>query len=444
MDLSDSQWKAFQAFSSGQSIFITGDAGTGKSELIRRMVDYAAEHSFGIAVVAPTGIAAVNVSGRTIHSFLCLSPDDTSVPAATIIARMKGMHWYTKFRKNLSKLRCLIVDEISMVDTSMFLKMNELLQAYRSNVRPFGGLQVILVGDFFQLPPVYQDPGLPRFVFQLPLFYNFERFELTDIFRQQDEFASLLRRMRRGLLTERDYGILESRVGQDVSVKTEHGRIKPTRLFSKNVDVDDINMRELHDLFGIMVEYKTESQCTASTIKDIPLSKLKVAQDKFDKDKRIETLYLKPNAQVLLTYNLDISRGLCNGSRGIVVECRDTSVIVDFLTPDRQTITESIERIAVSRYDSEFDATFHAEVMPLRLAWATTIHKSQGLTLDCVEISLDGSVFAHGQAYVAVSRARSLESLSFKEFRKDVIRSSEDVRDFYSTPYSVLKLKYTS
>jgi ATP-dependent DNA helicase PIF1 len=82
--------------------------------------------------------------------------------------------------------------------------------------------------------------------------------------------------------------------------------------------------------------------------------------------------------------------------------------------------------------------------MPLRLAWATTIHKSQGLTLDCVEISLDGSVFAHGQAYVAVSRARSLESLSFKEFRRDVIRSSEDVRDFYSTPYSVLKLKYTS
>jgi ATP-dependent DNA helicase PIF1 len=444
MDLSDSQWKAFQAFCSGQSIFITGDAGTGKSELIRRMVEYAAENNFGVAVVAPTGIAAVNISGRTIHSFLCLNPDDASVPAETIVKRMRGLGWYTKFRKNLCKLRCLIVDEISMVDTSLFLKMNELLQAYRSNVRPFGGLQVVLVGDFFQLPPVYQAPGLPRFVFQLPLFYNFERFELTDIFRQQDEFASLLRRMRRGILSERDYGILESRVGQDVSVVSEHGTIKPTRLFSKNVDVDDINSRELHDLAGESFEYITESVCEPSSIKDIPKAKLLAAKEKFDKDKHIANLYLKNEAQVLLTYNLDLDRGLCNGSRGIVVHCDTSFVMVDFLTPDRKTVSVHVERTRVSRYDAELDATFYADVMPLRLAWATTIHKSQGLTLDCVEISLDGSVFAHGQAYVAVSRARTLESLSFREFRRDVIRSADEVKDFYSTPYSVLKLKYTS
>jgi ATP-dependent DNA helicase PIF1 len=322
--------------------------------------------------------------------------------------------------------------------------MNELLQAYRSNVRPFGGLQVVLVGDFFQLPPVYQAPGLPRFVFQLPLFYNFERFELTDIFRQQDEFASLLRRMRRGILSERDYGILESRVGQDVSVVSEHGTIKPTRLFSKNVDVDDINSRELHDLAGESFEYITESVCEPSSIKDIPKAKLLAAKEKFDKDKHIANLYLKNEAQVLLTYNLDLDRGLCNGSRGIVVHCDTSFVMVDFLTPDRKTVSVHVERTRVSRYDAELDATFYADVMPLRLAWATTIHKSQGLTLDCVEISLDGSVFAHGQAYVAVSRARTLESLSFREFRRDVIRSADEVKDFYSTPYSVLKLKYTS
>jgi len=168
---------------------------------------------------------------------------------------------------------------------------------------------------------------------------------------------------------------------------------------------------------------------------------LETCRAKFEKDFSVGTLILKKGAQVLLTYNLDLSRGLCNGSRGVVETLDPLSV--RFINKNHtDTVTVSIDEVLFTRIDRENHIEFSSSMIPLKLAWATTIHKSQGLSLDCVEILLDMTIFAEGQAYVAVSRARTLEGLSFKAFRKEAIRSSSLVQEFYSTPMAILKSKY--
>lgn len=441
--LSSSQREALDAFRSGVSMFVTGDAGTGKTELIRCMVQDATARGIRVAITATTGIAAVNVHGSTLHSFLKLMPDDQGLTKQEVVARIKSTFRskgkYNPYLKLVNKIRCyraLIIDEVSMMDTDMFDKVDFLLREYFLRDVPFGGIQMVLVGDFFQLPPVYHNASLPKFIFQMPIFYEvFQRFELLEIFRQQDAFASLLRRMRRGILTPRDISILEERIGADVSIDG----IYPTRLFSKNEDVDRMNASELSDLPG--PEERFVSKSTYVPLPGFCEDRLETCRAKFEKDFSVGTLILKKGAQVLLTYNLDLSRGLCNGSRGVVETLDPLSV--RFINKNHtDTVTVSIDEVLFTRIDRENHIEFSSSMIPLKLAWATTIHKSQGLSLDCVEILLDMTIFAEGQAYVAVSRARTLEGLSFKAFRKEAIRSSSLVQEFYSTPMAILKSKY--
>lgn len=430
--------QALDAFVQKRSFLLTGDAGTGKTTLVNTFVKKSQDLKRKIVVTATTGIAAVNVNGRTIHSFLKIFPDDSTLTKDEIALR-NGKNSY--FCKTLQSLQTLVIDEASMLDIDLFEKIDYVLKWCRRNMAPFGGVQLILVGDFFQLPPVRRDrsDGL-KFIFQMPLFYELERMELHTIFRQDEPaFSSLLRRMRRGELRAEDLQILESRLNAEVSISG----IEPTKLFSRNLDVDTFNSKKLAELSGD--ERIFTSSSTATVLPECKKEELvRIAHDKFDKDNNIGPLTLKEGAQVLLTYNLDLAKGLCNGSRGVVVGFVEAGPLVRFLDPKRKPFDRLIEAVPISRIDRDLKVEFTANAwVPLKLAWATTIHKSQGLSLDCVEIALDESIFEEGQAYVAVSRARTLDGLSFSAFKPGVIRTNSDVKAFYGTPLRVLRDQYT-
>lgn len=452
MALSASQQDAFDAFVRGESFFLTGDAGTGKSELIKKIRMYCGAKKIALAVTATTGIAAVAIEGRTIHSLMRIVPDDVNLSKEELWARNSKNKYLCD---SIKKYKALIIDEVSMMDVDFFEKVDWLLVQYRRSGSPFGGIQTVLCGDFFQLPPVYKPTdGRPRFIFQMPLFYRVvpQRYELTQVFRQTDvHFQSLLGRMRRGILTASDKDTLATRIMADVSIEG----IRPTKLFAKNVDVDSINSTEQSKLDGPLCTFEAVNQGYTS-LPNVNTSKIEGAMAKFIKDQNVGTVNLKVGAQVLLTYNLDVSSGLCNGSRGVVIAFEAKAAKPDpaFVWPDKDLprvrfignketpIEMVVPYVHLARIDRDAGVEVFADILPLRLAWATTIHKSQGLSLDCVEASIDSSVFEDGQAYVAMSRARSLQGLSLSKWCPEVVRANDAVKSFYSTPMSVLKLTY--
>ena len=461
---------AFAKIIRGQSLFITGPAGSGKSELLKRVVGYWSHKRRNFAVTATTGLAAVSIKGRTLHSFFWLRPQDDQpdVTYESIIERLMqkpaAFAWY---KKTMCSLHSLIIDEVSMLSIELFLKISNILKVVRMSSKPFGGLQLILVGDFFQLPPVRS-----QFLFECPLFRECldDRVILTEVYRQKDSvFVDLLCRMRTGLCTSEDLATLQSRVGLDIQ---RHG-ILPTELYATNKDVDQLNADRLSQIETEPVVFKVrpglQGPTGATQLHDDKLLK-------FVKDLAVQDCTLKaPNyaegtledaekngAQVMLTFNLKQERGLVNGSRGVVIGFEEpcarvwqhSSVFTDF-DPDEPTqfkayikgLKHPMVRFIVDgqpveilvpyvRYDrQEKGLLLYAWCMPLKLAWATTVHKSQGQSLDLVKASVDSSVFADGQAYVAISRARTLDGLSLKQFDPTAIRASDKVRAFYALEF---------
>lgn len=483
--LGPSQLQAFAKICGGHSIFLTGSAGTGKSELLRRCTDHWEASDITFAITASTGIAAVNVGGRTLHSFLWLRPDDDDdeVKATDILARIKKSTWgHRKLSATLSGLQVLVIDEVSMMSYKLLEKASELLKLIRWSAEPFGGLQVILVGDFFQLPPV----STSKFLFETAFFYECvsERVELKEVFRQSDPlFVDLLGRMRLGALTDEDHKVLQSRVGADVS----HFGVTPTELWSTNRDVDSINNGALAAIKTPPVVFKSHSghkyakdtetgaKALEKFLKDIHMPE-SVTLKAPDTDTWPEMdVALAHGTQVMLTYNIDASKGLVNGSRGVVVgfakvplAWKTESFFHDFDDADlgsQEDINKAyirglempkvrfvhdghVQEIAVpyvlwsrkaSAAGEKSKLLVYSWAIPLKLAWASTVHKSQGQSLDCVKVSLDASVFAEGQAYVAVSRARSLGGLTLKTYEPRVVRASERVVDFYKKDFGEMK-----
>ena len=446
------QQKAFDAFLQKESIFLTGPGGTGKTEVIRYIIDECTSKKRRVAVVAPTGIAAVHIGGRTIHSFMRFVPDDQHLTAEEVAVRIQ-MDKKNKYVINsYKKYDVLIIDEISMVDADLFEKMNYCLQLFRNNGRPFGGLQVIASGDFYQLPPVKST----KFVFESPTFYQVfsQKIELTEIFRQEDfSFSSLLNRIRKGILFESDIETLQSRVGANVCING----ISPTKLYARNCDVDTINETELNKLqreavnfvSKIMLDHLPGSECSTT---DISYFKQSIV------DGCVNDTVFKIGAQVLLTHNLDTSNGLCNGSRGVIIGFQKPTTTADILSIHSEKHTfypgialpvvqfrncqAMIPMVKYRKTDPLKKIVGYIWTVPLKLAWATTIHRSQGLSLDIVEMTLDKSVFENGQAYVGLSRVRSLEGLSLSAFDPNSIRVNTKVSSFYAMPWSLLQKKY--
>ncbi|XP_042354055.1 ATP-dependent DNA helicase PIF1 [Plectropomus leopardus] len=405
--LNKDQAAVLSAVLSGKNVFFTGSAGTGKSFLLKRIMGSLPPKS--TFATASTGVAACHIGGTTLHSFAGIGSGSAPLEQCIELAQRPGVlqHW--------TSCRHLIIDEISMVEAQFFDKLESVARSVRRSTEPFGGIQLIVCGDFLQLPPVSKGKEKASFCFQARSWRKVIQvnMELMEVRRQTDQsFISLLQAVRVGRVTEE----VTAKLMESAYHHIERDGILATRLCTHKDDVELTNENKLQQLPGSVRVFEALDSDPA-LVKTIdahsPVSRL---------------IQLKVGAQVMLTKNLDVARGLVNGARGVVVafesgkhglpRVRFMCGVTEVLKPERW-VFKSGGGIHLSR-----------QQLPLKLAWAISIHKSQGMTLDCVEISL-ARVFESGQAYVALSRARSLEGLRVMDFDPSVVRADPDVLVFY-------------
>ena len=394
------------AMDTDRSLFITGKAGTGKTTFLKRL----RERSLKVmAVVAPTGVAAINAGGMTIHSFFQL-PIRTLLPTPQSYRQLFAEQRMTQRKRNmLYHLEMLIIDEISMVRADVLDAVDAVLRRYKHRPnQPFGGVQVVMIGDLFQLSPVVtrgdEQQAMSKY-YDGPYFFNAKvmeqlhpvYIELDHVFRQQDaDFVSLLNEVRENRLTDAGRAMLNARYKPDFKNTDDDFHITLT---THNSIADNINGHELSQLPG------RERSFRAEVVKDFP-------QNNFPAD---ETLTLKQGARVMFIRNDDQNpRRFYNGKMGIVDDITDETIIVR--CDDGDVEVGRMEWSNIRYREDEQTGTITEEKLgsfiqyPLRLAWAVTIHKSQGLTFDKVIIDA-ARAFASGQVYVALSRCRTLQGI---------------------------------
>lgn len=411
-----------------QSVFLTGKAGTGKSTFLKHLCEIVKKK---FVVLAPTGIAAINANGSTIHSFFKLPfrpmlPDDPDL--SLVNGRIFEFFKYKKEHKKLiQEVELIIIDEISMVRADMVDCIDRILRVYSNNMRtPFGGKQLVFVGDVFQLEPVVTSDSkdiLNRF-YPNPYFFSAKVFsetrlvpiEFTKIYRQSDKaFISILDKIRNGSVGALDLQTLNSRYNPSFNPSADEMYIT---LATKRDNVDYINERK-------MAELSTPEFLSPGLIDgDFPESSLPTAKD----------LLLKEHAQVMFIRNdMQWPRRWVNGSLGVVSNI-DEYDNVYVLLEDGREVQVDLETWRNYRYKyNEAEKKIEEEIigtftqLPLKAAWAITVHKSQGLTFNRVIVDFNGGVFAGGQAYVALSRCTSLEGMTLKKAigRSDVFVRSE-------------------
>lgn len=373
----------------GRNVFLTGSAGTGKTFLLNKYKNYLKERGIKPAVVAPTGIAASHIDGMTIHSFFGIGTMENIDKE-----HLKELQYRGFLRKRLKELKVLIIDEVSMVSPELFITMDKILRAFRSSPEPFGGVQLVLSGDFFQLPPVSSSGNQARFAWQTELWQqsNLRICYLEEKFRQEDEtLINILDEMRSGEVSEKSMEIFRSRYKKRLSNK-----FRPTRLYTHNVDVNRINEEELEKIDAPVKIFSAFTKGSKRNIEKLFQSSLVT-----------EELGLKKEAAVIFIKN-NFEKGYINGTLGKVVGFTKTTgqPIVEIFS-GRKIIAETEEWLME---DDKGKIKAFVEQIPLRLAWALTVHKSQGMTLDAAEINLS-KTFEAGQGYVALSRIRSIEGL---------------------------------
>ncbi|CAL4087415.1 unnamed protein product, partial [Meganyctiphanes norvegica] len=420
LTLSGEQKKVLQTVQSGTNVFFTGSAGTGKSFLLKRVVGaLPPDVTF---VTASTGVAACQIGGTTLHAFAGIGSG--KAPLKQCIEQASRKVIAAQWRR----CKHLIVDEISMVDGGLFEKLEAVARAIRGNDKPFGGIQLILCGDFLQLPPVTKSGEKRVFCFQTEAWEKCinVNMELTEVRRQDDDkFINILQAIRLGRCTEEMVSDLKA---TEMNVVERDG-IKASRLCTHREDVDHINKEHLNKLNG-------ESRLFPAVDSDASMTTFLDSHTPI-----VSKLLLKVGAQVMLMKNLSTTIGLVNGARGVVTGFKkDTEglPIVRFLCGETCPIKH--EKWTVKRGGGYY---LTRRQLPLKLAWAFSIHKSQGMTLDCAEMSLS-RVFEAGQAYVALSRARNLQSLRILDFNQTVIRAHPDVLRFYYRMAKHRKLEQTT
>ena len=444
-DLSPEQKYAYYKYKLGQNIFITGPGGTGKSYLIKAIKADLESQSVKHAVCALTGCAAVllNCCAKTIHSWSGIglgAGEIHEIVDKAVKNRRTNANWKTT--------RVLIVDEVSMMSVKIFDALNKIGQTIRRNhFKPFGGMQIIFIGDFYQLPPVgkYTEPETTMFCFQsanwFSTFPKENHIVLKTLFRQKDPiYIKVLDEVRQGVISEESAELLKQRT--QVKYVDNGTGIIPTKLFPRNADADRVNqlmyMRLKDDEQTYNFAKHVNMQTYAESGKPIQPEILIRCADlsREDVDQQLELLMenckvnkelkLKKGALVMCLANLDIDAGICNGSQGVIVDFVHGTMypVVQFLNGIRMQISPKI-------YQHGDYPRIGIEQLPLRLAWAFTIHKSQGITLDIAEMDLGSNVFEYGQSYVGLSRVRSLEGLYLSGFNPQKIKTNPTVSEFY-------------
>ncbi|MBI4096172.1 MAG: AAA family ATPase [Candidatus Levybacteria bacterium] len=404
--LSEEQRKLFNKLeNSTANIFITGKAGTGKSILLQYFKQNSKKK---LVVVAPTGVAALNVGGQTIHSLFRIPP--------SFIAKNSLMAPDSKTTMLLRNIDAIVIDEISMVRADLMDAIDHRLRQAHSNNFPFGGIQIIMFGDLYQLPPVVSDPELHKYFADNHDGYYFfnahvwnnslpEIYELKYIFRQEDEvFRKILNAIRTKDLSEQVLLDLNGR--SKVSIPVDGVVI----LATTNSSVNEINQNRLAQLEGKEYEYRA-------------IISGNLERSSFPTE---EILHLKKGAQVMFLRN-DRSKRWVNGTLGKIHSLSEKEVKVSIDGIVYPVLQETWKKIKYyydrQKHSVEEEIISSFTQIPLRLAWAITIHKSQGQTYKAVAVDMGSGAFAHGQTYVALSRCKSLEGLYLKReiSREDII-----------------------
>jgi len=437
-DYPTEQKLAFDKYITGENIFITGPGGTGKTHIIKDIVEHAKNNNKSYSVCALTGCAAVLLmcGAITLHSFAGIGL------ASGTIDEVVNKVFKNRYKiQNWKKIDTLIIDEVSMLSLKIFKILDIIARKIKKKPHiPFGGIQLIFSGDFYQLPPVgdKDDPESTQFCFETPLwnetFPKENQIEFKTMFRQSDpKYIKILNNIRRGKITNSTVEILT-----ECTKKIYTEDTCPTILLPRKQDADIINRQQLNKL-DIMTEkiYKTtivpEEELSLTSLEIINLTLFTDNEKEFERnyladnimaEKEIK-LRIGAHVMCIANINLESPTPIINGSQGIITEYVGEYPFVKFNNGATQIMTQHI-------WNSERLPGIAIKQVPLIYAWAITIHKAQGLSLDRALIDVGRQIFECGQTYVALSRIKSLEGLYLKGFDYKKIKINKKVHEFYN------------
>ncbi len=400
------QNEALQILKMGHNAFVTGAAGSGKTHLLNEYIRYLREHNASIGITASTGIAATHMGGITIHAWSGLGIRDTLSPHDIAGMEEKPYLW-----KRFENTNVLIVDEISMLHHFRLDLVNKIAQSFKKSDEPFGGMQVILCGDFFQLPPISRTgEEQAKFAYHSNSWkeLNLKICYLEEQHRQSDGvYLDILNAIRNNTISPEIDRILATRLH-----KKSESVAESTKLSTHNVSVDTENMSELKKISGKMFEYTMKEKGRDNLVAILKKGCLAPP-----------TLALKVGARVMLVKN-NFEEKYANGTLGVVVDCAGDHIAVKLA--DKRIIA-----VKPASWKIEEDGKVKAEITqyPLRLAWAITVHKSQGMSLDAAEVDLS-QAFEKGMGYVALSRVRTLGGLSLYGINEKALEVDAEVLAF--------------
>ncbi len=421
-------------FNQKRNVYISGIAGSGKSYLLRQLFDEANSKKINCVLTSTTGVSAFNIGGCTIHSWTGIVlptqlPKDVEEYISRIITRIKFKRYLLKKWQNL---KILFIDEISMLGANYIDILDNVARKIRNNPTPFGGIQVVASGDMLQLQPVNDS-----FCFESPSWYDldFMNFILTKAYRfTSQKWSDILQRARIGKLRNDD--ILELRKCIN---KQNNSDIQPTVIYPLRKDVDNLNEIALDDLPSPFITFDAEDtlgeeeqliesnegkKTLINIVRHCTEEQSKVLDSTLNVGRFVK---LKLGAQVMLVANLDVSMGLVNGSRGVITKISSTDITVKFKGKEHEfemLITPYSFKI---EHQGEF---LVRKIVPLIAAYSSTIHKCQGCSLDCAIINCGDSIFSSAQAYVALSRVRSIEGLFLEHLKLDKIYPNKQALQF--------------
>lgn len=410
------QKEFFTEFFKGNNIFLTGAAGTGKSRCIEELFSFLNSKNIFIGKTALTGVAALNIGGNTIHSWCGIGLADQHLEAVVEKASKNK-----KARERIRNTGILFIDEISMASADLLEKIEATVKYIKRSSLPWGGMQLILAGDFLQLPPIsrnYHSKNLFCFQSKVWTNTNLKIVHLEKLVRQDEStpFAKLLQKIRFGY--NKDLDLLSSRVNAELE-----GDIAPIRIFCKNIDIDKYNLEQYS---------KIEAEERVYFARDTGNDKYGEFFDRNCLAPRI--LKLKVGAIVMLLANMDVQNGFVNGSVGVVRAFSVLGPIVKFNNGKENVI--DVNKWEAKEQELGLDGKMRYHVVatrsqiPLRLAWSASVHKTMGQTIDKAVMDLSES-FEYSQVYVALSRVKTLEGLSLKDFSPSKIKVHPECLAFY-------------
>ena len=396
------QARALKILQSGENVFLTGSAGTGKTFLLNQFIAYLKNKKIRAGITASTGIAATHLNGRTIHSWAGMG-----IEQAMDKKSIKRLARNEELTEKIKETKVLIVDEISMLNAERLDLVDKICKAIKDPFRPFGGIQIILCGDFFQLPPVSRDKRA-RFAYDAYAWRNsgIKVCYLEKQFRQDDsEFTNILNQIRGNKAGDKEVSLLRKRLYKPVNRFS-----KPTKLYTHNIDVDAINSYELARLSGDEKAYNMSESGPRELVDFLKKSCLAP-----------EELKLKVGAMAMFVKN-NFDSGYVNGTLGEIIDFEENGYPIVKIKNGNKIAAPP------SSWNIEEDDRVIASIrqIPLRLAWAITIHKSQGMSLDTAEIDLSKS-FERGMGYVALSRVRTLNGIRLMGINQLAVKVNQQV-----------------